>query len=189
MAFPKCTRVGCSSLSAGCDAALCARLFTDPSAGPRSLHEPRWERSSPDGNVWQRQPCRNAVQKAGLHRCQGTGLHELTGLGFYLQKQISNLVFCFTTTCFFSKRVPSWLIWKVMAPKYLIIKMQFAKNTAGLVQKMWSKKKNPPWLLSLLFSKPGCSGSQWQSGITPSDRCYPRSRKNTWAARLSHSRH
>ncbi|KAI1237992.1 hypothetical protein IHE44_0014092 [Lamprotornis superbus] len=38
------------------------------------------ERSSPDGNVWQRQPCRNAVQKAGLHHCQGTGLHELTAL-------------------------------------------------------------------------------------------------------------
>ena len=68
-----------------------------------------------------------AVRKAVLHQCQRTGLDEPTGLCFYLQEQFSNLVFCFRRTYFFSKLMPSCLIWKAMA-QILIMKMQFAKT-------------------------------------------------------------
>lgn len=60
-----------------------------------------------------------AVRKAVLHQCQRTGLDEPIGLCFYLQKQFSNLVFCFRITCFFSKLMPSCLIGKATALKYL----------------------------------------------------------------------
>lgn len=91
-----------------------------------------------------------AVRKVALHRCQRTGLDELTGLCFYLQKQFSNLVLCFRITCFFSKLMPSCLIWKAMALKYLQRRCNLQKHSRPHSKNSKEKEKTP-WLLSLLF--------------------------------------
>lgn len=80
-----------------------------------------------------------AVWKAVLHQCQRTGLDEPTGLCFYLQKQFSNLVFCFRITCFFSKLMPSCPIWKAMALKHLRCNLQKHSRPHS---KNWRKNKN-----------------------------------------------
>lgn len=83
---------------------------------------------------------RYAVWKVVLHECQRTGLDKLTGLCFYLQKQFSNLVFCFRITCFFSKLIPSCQYEKLWLLN-TYNEDAICKNTAGLVQKVKGKIK------------------------------------------------